>query len=908
MIVNRKQRITIFQFFFILFVLIHSSYSQTTQTSVYYKNFVRHSEGEFCEHQPPATTFAVYLNNNQGKILVENAPRWRTGMDPNIPGTGVFGVELGNFSNPPLAIGDTVSIRFSCNESHEQGVLTAVVSGIPWYYFPATLSLTPVNMPSPPTGLSLTVSSNGQRILQWNEQSGVSYSVYRRDAADTVALGQSRMQYFRLAENVVGGSFTDASTSAEAHGYIVIPKRGNVYGSHSVEVTDFPGIPEGLEAAVASSNPLTVAVTWRQPGDTTGLRYRIYRSRSAGLSVDSTKLIGSTASWHFIDSLVTQGETYYYKVVAVNEIGIPGLPSDEVSVSAVPFANGYPDLDILHISRSPKYPRFEVEYTASGYNPHPRPGTENQKHYPDPGEMMTYTATVRNSGGGTMDGFRLFWYVDSQIVQTEDYGALFPRQRIFSRLQWPWSDSPVNIKCEVQPLQTTNEVTANNNSLQIRSNALSFHFYAEENILELFGTHLNPMDSYSFEDWAQVHVGKLNRFFAEAVYPGFAPQGVPEAVFLDTVDYHANGTLPAGGTHAPESILWDGQWGFTGDANAMNYFLNIVLNQQNGMDWALLHELGHQLGLIDLYNMDVQQSEFQVIDPRTGQTPPLTPIAWDVLFYCSRSPHLMHSNYQAGLSDHSAGGLLRNLSKRRGYFGDYLADIPHENTLELRYPDGIPVRNAELWVYQMQDNSIPDIPKFRGRTDSQGSYIFPHTTDSLYSGGIAVENPFSSTFSPAPHVVGTNSVLFIRAAKDDSVGYRFMDVCEFNVAYWSGDSLAAAYPVTISEWFAMPASGVGGILNNVPQHYALNQNFPNPFNPVTRIAYQLPEQCDIDLMIYNTLGQAVRRLVSKRQMPGIYEVVWDGKNDLGAAVSSGIYFYRIESENFNSIRKMILLR
>ncbi len=880
------------------------------QTSVYYKNFVRHAEGDFCYHLPPVASFTAFLNNDLSKILMENAPRWTPG-EPNIAGNGTFGVELGNFIDPPLMAGDSVFMRFTCNETGQQGVLADSVTGIPWFVFPTTLHLSPANLPNPPQGVILEITPNNERVISWTPQPGKTFSVYRREVADTLWNGKSRMLYTRLAENLTGNSFIDPVTAAERHGYIVFAKSGSFHSSHSPEVVDFPYPPHGLEAAVAYTNPFKVALTWQAPVGQANLLYRVYRADSPGVAISPANLQGETSQLFYLDSLVAQGATYYYRMTAANSLGLESEPSGEVSVTVEVFANGQPDLSVLFISRSPRYNRFDIVYDPPGYNPHPRPGTEDDPHYPTPGEMMAYTANIRNVGGGTVDGFAASWYVDGALAQTEAFGQLFPRQRAYSVFQKPWSAQPSLIKCELQPLNPANEVTLQNNALQIRSNALSFRFHAEQNILDLFAAHLNPMGSYSFEDWAQVQIKQMNDFFAEAVYP-ITPNGAAEAVFLDTLLYYENGALPPGGTHAPDALLWDGQWGFTGDPGAINYFQNIVLGQQNGMDWALLHELGHQIGLIDLYVLDVQQSEFQVIEPRTGQTPPLTPIAWDVLYYCSRSNYLMHSNFQNGFSDHSAGGLMRNLSKRRGYYGDYLADIPADNTFRVKRPDGTAVRDAEIWIYHQQDNIIPAAPKFRGMTDSQGYYLFPHVTDTLYQGGMAVANPFSSIHSPAPQVVGTNAVLFLRVAKGDSVGYRFWDICDFNVAYWAGNHASATYDLTVSQWFNIPSTGVDGTGNSLPTTFELFQNYPNPFNPVTEIRYQLPVAARLQLTVYNILGQKVRTLIEESRPAGVYSLPWDGRDDSGEPAGSGIYLLKMEASGggarFVQTRKMVLLK
>jgi hypothetical protein len=90
---------------------------------------------------------------------------------------------------------------------------------------------------------------------------------------------------------------------------------------------------------------------------------------------------------------------------------------------------------------------------------------------------------------------------------------------------------------------------------------------------------------------------------------------------------------------------------------------------------------------------------------------------------------------------------------------------------------------------------------------------------------------------------------------------------------------------------------------NLPHTYSLKQNYPNPFNPVTMITYQLPMINDVDLSIYNILGQKVATLVNERQQAGRYRVEWDA-----SGFASGVYYYRLEAGEFVDIRKMILLR
>ena len=102
-------------------------------------------------------------------------------------------------------------------------------------------------------------------------------------------------------------------------------------------------------------------------------------------------------------------------------------------------------------------------------------------------------------------------------------------------------------------------------------------------------------------------------------------------------------------------------------------------------------------------------------------------------------------------------------------------------------------------------------------------------------------------------------------------------------------------------------TGIGGA-NAIPTTYDVAQNYPNPFNPTTTIKYQLPEASQVKLVVYNVLGQKVRTLVNKQMQPGYYQVVWDGRNDQGVQVSSGIYIYRFESDGLTRTMKMILMK
>ena len=100
---------------------------------------------------------------------------------------------------------------------------------------------------------------------------------------------------------------------------------------------------------------------------------------------------------------------------------------------------------------------------------------------------------------------------------------------------------------------------------------------------------------------------------------------------------------------------------------------------------------------------------------------------------------------------------------------------------------------------------------------------------------------------------------------------------------------------------------------NLPREFELEQNYPNPFNPTTTIKFKVQGSkfkvpCHITLKIYNILGETVKTLVDEFKSDGSYTVIWDGKDERGNEVSSGIYFYRLKAGDYSETKKMVLLK
>jgi hypothetical protein len=95
---------------------------------------------------------------------------------------------------------------------------------------------------------------------------------------------------------------------------------------------------------------------------------------------------------------------------------------------------------------------------------------------------------------------------------------------------------------------------------------------------------------------------------------------------------------------------------------------------------------------------------------------------------------------------------------------------------------------------------------------------------------------------------------------------------------------------------------------NRPTEFSMSQNYPNPFNPTTNIKFELPRTAHVRLDVFNIVGQKVKTLVDQKMDAGKYVADWNGKDEKGNSVSSGIYFYRMDAGDFSDIKKMLLVK
>ena len=131
---------------------------------------------------------------------------------------------------------------------------------------------------------------------------------------------------------------------------------------------------------------------------------------------------------------------------------------------------------------------------------------------------------------------------------------------------------------------------------------------------------------------------------------------------------------------------------------------------------------------------------------------------------------------------------------------------------------------------------------------------------------------------------------------------------QFEISAFTMEEPSHKLTLVYNDFTSGAVVNLGSVLRVVPENYSLVQNFFFKDTATTEIAYDLPEAANVNLEVYNILGQNVKSLVNQYQDAGSYRVTWNGTNNEGAQVASGVYFYRISAGDFKDIKKMVLMK
>jgi hypothetical protein len=153
-------------------------------------------------------------------------------------------------------------------------------------------------------------------------------------------------------------------------------------------------------------------------------------------------------------------------------------------------------------------------------------------------------------------------------------------------------------------------------------------------------------------------------------------------------------------------------------------------------------------------------------------------------------------------------------------------------------------------------------------------------------------------------------VMFRIEVLDVLSGVSWSQTIPPSIYSWTGENITSRFNlVEPGDFMLTTLTGVEDReIYSIPETFDLSQNYPNPFNPDTRFHYQLPEGCDVSIAIYSLLGQKVLDVIQEKQPAGHYEAQWDGMDNFGRPVPSGMYIIRMNAGEFKTIRKMTLIR
>ncbi len=318
------------------------------------------------------------------------------------------------------------------------------------------------------------------------------------------------------------------------------------------------------------------------------------------------------------------------------------------------------------------------------------------------------------------------------------------------------------------------------------------------------------------------------------------------------------------------------------------------------------HEFGHVLGLPDLYDTDYSSSGIgkwgimsygSWLGPTGMGESPAYPCAWSriQMGFTTSVNITANTNLQAIQSVETGGTVYRLWTS--GAVGDEYFLV--ENRQKTGYDSYLP--GSGLLIWHIDDGKSNNTQEWwPGQPGSNHYLVALEQADGLFE--LEHKYDYGDGVDPFPGTLG--NITFDATTMPNSNSYTggtsFVKIDNISS---SAETMYADLIVGFSA-----ATGDGSDEGLVPATIELSQNFPNPFNPVTTIDFSTTVGTKVKLEIYNLLGQTIRTLVDKYVNPGISTTIWDGHNDGGHEVASGVYLYRLTAGSAEQVKKMVLVR
>ena len=516
--------------------------------------------------------------------------------------------------------------------------------------------------------------------------------------------------------------------------------------------------------------------------------------------------LGGSSAWRRISWLDADLSRVDFVEISFAGGQVPRGVANSVWIDSVRILPGAPDytppdddagdLDVVVIERDPLYERYTVDYAPAAGDPNVRVGkatNASARHQPSRGEWVTWRARVVNKGRRPLAG-RARWTLDGAEVAAAAVPVLAPRAEWTSSWRWRFDPGDHDVRFEVVPEGT--DSCAENDGLTVRSDALLLKFAIERGLVARMESRVGALGSRSAEDWIQAQVRFMNLLFRRSVYD-FAPQGITQRVAVGTIEYVEDGHLPTlgGGPYRVGELdpRYDGGRGLTAlddpwksGAGAPS-FLNF-LGRPAG---AWLHELSHQIGVIDDYQFAVEPEENEVNGVGLRFARPGLMGGGEI------APHVAIENLLNLYAPADVAGLNATKGHRRGWYGEYLYVLPRTTDLRLVDERLEPVADAEVAIHQTRDRRIDRVAEQEGRSDREGMFRLadrragPWTTA---TGCTLRDNPFG-----AIDPVGRNGTLLVVARRGGRELHGFVTVADLQVACARGGREHATLWVGLRE-------------------------------------------------------------------------------------------------------------
>ena len=512
---------------------------------------------------------------------------------------------------------------------------------------------------------------------------------------------------------------------------------------------------------------------------------------------------------------------------------------DETELGRTVF-NGGVDLEVTYIERLPRFQRYKLAYFHGGdCRPYPYdeflgavvcPEQSGLKRWPDVGETIELIAHVWNFGDTASGPFDYRWSVDGEAVANGSHDGLESgsKAEIQMSMQWPGNDSNPVVTFTIDPDDNVEELLKNNNSLVDWIKGHTIGFYFNPPAYESLTFSNEPGQTIqSPEHWVHSNIYRLNELLAEA--------GVDDRVrtelFLVSDDRHLS-------SNHELRYYMDGWWPILD-----NFGIYSVEGYEGRpeIDYGLLHEVMHQLGVIDIYQMDLGLVNVFLPDAnRPGQMAGCGTDYWNAFYECYRFTEdgigdlMAYLNHWIG--PHTAGGLRSNTGHRRGFFGEYLYDTPRNTSVRVLDSDGRPFPDIALRFYQKEVRGTGDaldaVPEFQVTTDDTGVAALPNrgiTGIVTATGHQLRPNPFGEI-----DVVGRNGIFIIEMEGPLCTNYEWLTLVDLNLAYWNGRTGEATFERTFSCPPAVIAGGSDsetGVSSSSAPSEDVRSPLPPPYIP-----------------------------------------------------------------------------